>query len=185
MRGRGCGSAPRCAAPHCAALPAGAQGGSVARALLEDGAFVVRAVTRSPGRKEAVELRRRGAQLVRADQDDERTLEEALEGAYGAFVVTNFWEHCSKEKEIAQVPECFNKGWESGAALPWCGLPGWERDEGSWRNRVPVCARLGSPLFPRSCGSKIWCHQGAAGCHKIWYIVVPRGGQAASRASLC
>lgn len=110
MRARGCGAAPRSAAPHCAALPAGAQGGSVARALLEDGAFVVRAVTRSPGRKEAAELRRLGAQLVRADQDDERTLEEALEGAYGAFVVTNFWEHCSKEKEIEQVPAVLGCG---------------------------------------------------------------------------
>lgn len=80
----------------------GAQGGSVARALLEDGAFAVRAVTRSPGRKEAAELRRRGAELMRADQDDERSLEEALTGAHGAFVVTNFWEHCSKEKEVAQ-----------------------------------------------------------------------------------
>lgn len=82
-------AAPRCAAPRCAALyraalPAGAQGGSVARALLEDGAFAVRAVTRSPGRKEAAELRRRGAELMRADQDDERSLEEALTGAHGA-----------------------------------------------------------------------------------------------------
>lgn len=39
---------------------------------------------------------------MRADQDDERSLEEALTGAHGAFVVTNFWEHCSKEKEVAQ-----------------------------------------------------------------------------------
>ncbi|XP_015732855.1 nmrA-like family domain-containing protein 1 [Coturnix japonica] len=80
----------------------GAQGGSVVRALLEDGTFAVRAVTRSPGRKEAAELRQRGAEVVRADLDDERSLEEAMDGAYGAFVVTNFWEHCSKEKEIAQ-----------------------------------------------------------------------------------
>ncbi|KAM6077818.1 LOW QUALITY PROTEIN: nmrA-like family domain-containing protein 1 [Theristicus caerulescens] len=42
----------------------------------------------------------RGAEAE--DQDDEPSLELALAGAYGAFVVTNFWEHCSKEKEIAQ-----------------------------------------------------------------------------------
>ncbi|XP_053813346.1 nmrA-like family domain-containing protein 1 isoform X1 [Vidua chalybeata] len=80
----------------------GAQGGGVARALLDDGTFKVRAVTRSPRKKKAEELRRRGAEVVKADQDDEASLERALAGAYGAFIVTNFWEHCSKEKEIEQ-----------------------------------------------------------------------------------
>lgn len=80
----------------------GAQGGGVARALLDDGTFKVRAVTRSPRKKEAEELRRRGAEVVKADQDDEASLEQALADAYGAFIVTNFWEHCSKEKEIEQ-----------------------------------------------------------------------------------
>ncbi|NXK97186.1 NMRL1 protein, partial [Formicarius rufipectus] len=70
--------------------------------LLADGTFRVRAVTRSPRKKEAEELRRSGAEVVKADQDDEPSLERALAGAYGAFVVTNFWEHCSKEKEIEQ-----------------------------------------------------------------------------------
>ncbi|XP_027738596.1 nmrA-like family domain-containing protein 1 [Empidonax traillii] len=82
----------------------GAQGGSVVRALLDDGTFRVRAVTRSPRKAAAEELKRRGAEVVKADQDDEPSLEQALAGAYGAFVVTNFWEHCSKEKEIEQVP---------------------------------------------------------------------------------
>ncbi|NXJ72927.1 NMRL1 protein, partial [Rostratula benghalensis] len=82
--------------------PTGAQGGSVARALLEDGTFKVRAVTRNPMKEEAEELKRRGAEVVKADQDDEPSLELALAGAYGAFVVTNFWEHGSKEKEITQ-----------------------------------------------------------------------------------
>ncbi|PKK19179.1 NmrA-like family domain containing 1 [Columba livia] len=89
LSGRGC-SATR------------AQGGSVARALLEDGTFGVRAVTRRPRKKAAKELKQRGAEVVKADQDDEPSLELALSGAYGAFVVTDFWEHCSKEKEIAQ-----------------------------------------------------------------------------------
>ncbi|NWR30874.1 NMRL1 protein, partial [Tachuris rubrigastra] len=80
----------------------GAQGGGVARALLDDETFRVRAVTRSPRKKAAEELKRRGAEVVKADQDDEPSLERALAGAYGAFVVTNFWEHCSKEKEIEQ-----------------------------------------------------------------------------------
>lgn len=98
---------------------AGAQGGSVARALLDDGSFKVRAVTRSPRKKEAEELRRRGAELVKADQDDEASLERALAGAYGAFIVTNFWEHCSKEKEIEQVPVLTLTGTMCGMIWQW------------------------------------------------------------------
>ncbi|KAM6121762.1 LOW QUALITY PROTEIN: nmrA-like family domain-containing protein 1 [Phoenicopterus ruber ruber] len=79
----------------------GAQGGYVARAPLKDGTFKACAVTWSPMKKEAKELKQRGAEVGKADQDNEPSLELALAGVYGAFVVTNFWEHCSKEKEIA------------------------------------------------------------------------------------
>ncbi|XP_066432856.1 nmrA-like family domain-containing protein 1 [Eleutherodactylus coqui] len=80
----------------------GAQGGSVADALLADGTFAVRAVTRDTSKPAAVKLREAGAEVVAADLDDEKSLEAALCGAYGAFVVTNFWEHFSKEMEAAQ-----------------------------------------------------------------------------------
>ncbi|XP_040297170.1 nmrA-like family domain-containing protein 1 isoform X1 [Bufo bufo] len=80
----------------------GAQGGSVAAALLEDGTFAVRAVTRDPSKSAAVKLKEAGAEVVSADLDNEKSVEAALGGAYGAFVVTNFWEHFSKDKEVAQ-----------------------------------------------------------------------------------
>ncbi|XP_066432857.1 nmrA-like family domain-containing protein 1 [Eleutherodactylus coqui] len=80
----------------------GAQGGSVADGLLADGTFAVRAVTRDTSKPAAVKLREAGAEVVAADLDDEKSLEAALCGAYGAFVVTNFWEHFSKEKEVVQ-----------------------------------------------------------------------------------
>ncbi|XP_073414746.1 nmrA-like family domain-containing protein 1 [Dendrobates tinctorius] len=80
----------------------GAQGGSVAAALLDDGTFEVRAVTRDTSKPAAVKLKEAGAEVVSADLDDEKSLEAALSGAYGAFLVTNFWEHFSKEKEITQ-----------------------------------------------------------------------------------
>ncbi|NXX05356.1 NMRL1 protein, partial [Larus smithsonianus] len=69
---------------------------------LEDGTFKVHAVTQNPVKKEAEELKQKGAEVVKADQDDEPSLELTLTGAYRAFIVTNFREHCSKEKEIAQ-----------------------------------------------------------------------------------
>ncbi|XP_063791496.1 nmrA-like family domain-containing protein 1 [Pseudophryne corroboree] len=80
----------------------GAQGGSVATALLQDGYFAVRAVTRDISKPAAVKLREAGAEVVCADLDNEKSLVAALTGAYGAFVVTNFWEHFSIEKEVAQ-----------------------------------------------------------------------------------
>nr|XP_025714884.1 nmrA-like family domain-containing protein 1 isoform X2 [Callorhinus ursinus] len=80
----------------------GAQGGSVARTLLEDGTFRVRVVTRDPGQKAAKELRLQGAEVVRGDQDDKASMELALSGAHAAFIVTNYWENCSQEQEVKQ-----------------------------------------------------------------------------------
>ncbi|XP_073504703.1 nmrA-like family domain-containing protein 1 [Phyllobates terribilis] len=80
----------------------GAQGGSVSAALLDDGGFEVRAVTRDTSKPAAAKLKEAGAEVVSADLDDEKSLEAALSGAYGVFVVTNFWEHFSKEKEVKQ-----------------------------------------------------------------------------------
>ncbi|HEU5186644.1 MAG TPA: NmrA/HSCARG family protein [Gemmatimonadaceae bacterium] len=83
----------------------GAQGGSLARAILADksGQFAVRAITRNPDGDKAKALKKAGAEVVRADLDDEGSLKKAFTGAYGAFCITNFWEHFSPEKEIAQA----------------------------------------------------------------------------------
>ena len=83
----------------------GAQGGGLARALLADSDqhFAVRAVTRKPDSAAARELAQAGAQLVLADLDDGASVLRALDGAYGAFFVTNFWEHFSAEKELTQA----------------------------------------------------------------------------------
>lgn len=92
----------------------GAQGGSVVSALIKDGSFAVRAVTRNTSKPAAVKLKECGAEVVAADLDDKKSLETALSGAYGAFVVTNFWDHFSKEKEVQQgkviVDLCKNLG---------------------------------------------------------------------------
>ncbi|XP_055977908.1 nmrA-like family domain-containing protein 1 [Sorex fumeus] len=80
----------------------GAQGGSVARAILESKSFTVRALTRDVTSAKALALQNLGAEVVQGDLNDEASVEAALRGAYGAFVVTNFWEHHSKEKEVCQ-----------------------------------------------------------------------------------
>ena len=83
----------------------GAQGGGLARAILEDpqGGFRVRAITRHVDSDKARALAAAGAELVAADLDDEASLERALTGADGAFFVTNYWEHFSPEKEHQQA----------------------------------------------------------------------------------
>jgi uncharacterized protein YbjT (DUF2867 family) len=83
----------------------GAQGGGLAKAILADksGDFSVRAVTRKPDGDAAKALAAAGAELVSADSDDVSSLKKAFDGAYGAFCVTNYWEHMSPDKEIAQA----------------------------------------------------------------------------------
>ena len=75
----------------------GAQGGSVARSLLLRGKFNVRAITRKPESTAAQALAELGAEIVQGDLEDPATLAAALEGAYGVYGVTNFWEHYEKE----------------------------------------------------------------------------------------
>jgi uncharacterized protein YbjT (DUF2867 family) len=83
----------------------GAQGGGLARAILDDpdGGFSVRAVTRNVDSDKARALAAAGAEVVAADLDDAASVERAMHGAYGAYCVTNFWEHFSPEKELAQA----------------------------------------------------------------------------------
>jgi len=83
----------------------GAQGGSLANAILSDpnGEFAVRAVTRNVNSDKAKELGKLGAEVVAADVDHPDSVQKALEGAYGAYFVTFFWDHFSPEKEIEQA----------------------------------------------------------------------------------
>jgi uncharacterized protein YbjT (DUF2867 family) len=83
----------------------GAQGGGLARAILADrsGEFTLRAVTRKPDSRQARALAAAGAEVVAADLDDGPSVERAMRGAACAFCVTNFWDHCSPEKELAQA----------------------------------------------------------------------------------
>jgi len=83
----------------------GSQGGGLCAAILNDRnrGFACRAITRDPNKDKAKALAANGAEVVHADLDDRASLEKAFAGAYGAFCVTNFWEHFSAEKEKAQA----------------------------------------------------------------------------------
>jgi uncharacterized protein YbjT (DUF2867 family) len=83
----------------------GAQGGGLVRAILADrgGAFRPRAITRHADSDRAKALAALGVDIVVANADEPASLERAFGGAYGAFCVTNFWEHFSPERELAQA----------------------------------------------------------------------------------
>ena len=83
----------------------GAQGGGLARAILEDknSEFAVRAITRDVSSDKARALAAAGAEVVAGDVDDEASLTRAFQGCYGAYCVTFFWAHFSAEKEGAEV----------------------------------------------------------------------------------
>lgn len=79
----------------------GAQGGGLVRSILNDSKseFSVRAVTRDPNSDSAKALAKKGAEVVKADINNYDDVKKALQGAYGAYFVTFFWDHFSPEKE--------------------------------------------------------------------------------------
>jgi uncharacterized protein YbjT (DUF2867 family) len=83
----------------------GAQGGGLVRAILSDksGGFTARALTRDVNSEKAKALAEAGAEVVKADVDNVKSLTKAFEGAYGAYCVTFFWDHMKPEKELAQA----------------------------------------------------------------------------------
>ena len=83
----------------------GAQGGGLVRAIVNDpnGGFAARAITRKKDSDKAKALAKLGAEVVEADLDNAESLKKAFAGAYGAYCVTNFWEHFSADKEQVQA----------------------------------------------------------------------------------
>lgn len=63
----------------------------------------MRAVARKTDSDKAVALAKAGAEVVEGNMDDAESLKRAFDGAHGVFLVTNFWEHFSPEKELAQA----------------------------------------------------------------------------------
>lgn len=65
----------------------GLQGKGVVNALIKEGSFNVRAISRNPGIYNG-----NAHEVVQGDLTDADSLTAAFKGAHGVFVVTNFWE---------------------------------------------------------------------------------------------
>jgi len=119
----------------------GAQGGGLVHAILNDpdAPYSVRAVTRNPQSDKGKELARLGAKVVAADLDDQESLKQAFTGAHGAYCVTNYWEHFSPEKELAQAANLAQAAKDAGVQhVIWSTL----EDTRKWvrldDNRMPT-----------------------------------------------
>lgn len=83
----------------------GAQGGGLARAILNDpsGNFTARVLARDPNSDKAKALAKLGVEVVAADVDDGESLKRAFQGAHGVYAVTFFWNHFSPDRELANA----------------------------------------------------------------------------------
>src|SRR5947199_1623158 len=95
----------------------GQQGGAVVRALQAQGQFKVRALTRNPGKHRGL-----ADEVVEADLDRPETLKAAFAGAYGVFLVTNFWEQGTDE--LKQATAAIRAAPDAGVKhFVWSTLP--------------------------------------------------------------
>ena len=98
----------------------GSQGKGVVNALIKDGTFKVRAISRNPDNYSG-----KADEVVKADLADLSTLTEAFKGSHGVFVVTNFWEGAD---EIAQGKIAIQAAKDAGVDhFIWSTLPNVEK----------------------------------------------------------
>jgi uncharacterized protein YbjT (DUF2867 family) len=109
----------------------GAQGGGVVDALLASDHFAVRVVSRNPASKSAEALETRGVEVVQGDLLEPSSLRAAFEGAYGAFLVTNFWDPAQMPKETEIAIAAMKEARAAGVQhFIWSTLPDAEKLSG-------------------------------------------------------
>jgi len=134
----------------------GAQGGGVVDALLQGGRFRVRVAVRNPASDAARSLAKRGVELVKADLLDASSMRPVFEGAYGAFVVTNFWDPAQMQSETAIGAAIVKAARAAGVHhLVWSTLPDCEKLSGGrfkvvhFTGKARVDATVEAAGFPR------------------------------------
>jgi uncharacterized protein YbjT (DUF2867 family) len=108
----------------------GAQGGSVLQHLHKDGTFAIRVITRSKTGEKAQALVKKypGIEVAGAELTDRKSMVEALTGAHGFFLVTQFWEKMDEKDEIKQGTNAIDAAIDAGvkhivfSSLPGCDI---------------------------------------------------------------
>ncbi|KAF7361027.1 NmrA domain-containing protein [Mycena sanguinolenta] len=103
----------------------GLQGGAVVDALLKEGTFIPRAITRDPGSEASQKLRARGVEVVRADSTDKASLVTALRGSEAVFAVTvPVFRQTQGKGEVEQGKNMVDAAKEVGVKFfIWTSLP--------------------------------------------------------------
>jgi len=134
----------------------GAQGGGVVDALLSAGIYTVRVASRNPTSDTAKALAERGVEVTKADLLDPSSLGTVFEGAYGAFVVTNFWDPAQMQNETAVGTAAVRAARASGVQhCIWSTLPDSEKLTGGrlkvvhFTGKARVDAAVEAAGFPR------------------------------------
>ncbi len=98
----------------------GSQGKGVVNALVNQGTYNVRAITRNPKKYTG-----NAHEVVKGDLNDLQSLKDAFNNSYGVFAVTNFWEGAD---EIAQGKIAIQAAKEAGVNhFIWSTLPDVEK----------------------------------------------------------
>lgn len=101
----------------------GSQGKGVVNALVNQGTYNVRAITRNPEKYSG-----KAHEVVFGDLNNLQSLKDAFKNAYGVFVVTNFWEGAD---EIAQGKNAVDAAKAAGIEhFVWSTLPNVESISG-------------------------------------------------------
>ncbi|KAJ7150111.1 NAD(P)-binding protein [Mycena crocata] len=105
----------------------GTQGGSVIRALAEsDKPYRVRGFTRDAAKPSARELVKLGVDVVvvSLSVDNRETVLTVFNGADFAFLMTNYFEHLDKNREIAEGKLLIDAAKAGGVSrIVWAGMP--------------------------------------------------------------
>ncbi|KAJ7036688.1 hypothetical protein C8F04DRAFT_1257577 [Mycena alexandri] len=110
----------------------GLQGSAVVDALLKDGTFVPRAITRDPNSATSLKLKARGVQVVRGDSLDKISLVTALDGSEAVFAVTVVNSpRVDGQDEVTQGRNLVDAAKKVGVKFfIWTSLPGVKRITG-------------------------------------------------------
>ncbi|KAF7365494.1 NmrA domain-containing protein [Mycena venus] len=105
----------------------GLQGGALVDALLKDGAFVPRAISRNPESEASKKLKARGVEVVKGDPLDKAGLVGALRGSEAVFAVTVpvfFLPNMEGKGELVQGKNIVDAAKEVGVKFfVWSSLP--------------------------------------------------------------
>ncbi|WP_175950877.1 NmrA/HSCARG family protein [Burkholderia sp. BCC0405] len=133
----------------------GRQGRGVVNALLDQGGYTVRAISRDTGSDQARRLAARGVEVVAADLNVADTLASALSGAYGVFLVTNFWDPATGTSEYDQVRNVVDAAKSAGVShVVWSTLPnvheisGGRYEVSHFTNKARANSMIASAGFP-------------------------------------